>query len=497
MKRSGLLALFAILMLAMTLVWRQSASDHEQEQFQAGLWRLRHLDAVFNEDLLRVRFSLLESYDDFERYLHEMDGRTAALHGPPRFVGAENRGRMVRAAESLTTLLRERRRLFEQFKSRNAVLVNSRRYFPGAVNELSFRLGDAPADRELNRIILQVTGALLANSGSTDDLGAEAAPTVRSLPAWAAIHPSHPESGFVSSLSRHAQQLVVGKSELDGLTRQLLALPTAGAMEQLSVLYEQEVAAAIKRTQNYRVLLCLLGGVLVAVIAYGFQIQRGSNHRLEARVAERTRQLQAEIEERKRTALALKASEEFSNSLVQNLPVHVFRKDRSGRITFANQLFCDRVGRTREEVIGLTMAELIGGPEAEQQRRIDAGIMETGTPYESTDDHVRIRGEAVFLHVIKVPVFDAARQCVGVQGMFFDVTQRKRAEAELAQLHRQLLETSRQAGMAEVATGVLHNVGNVLNSVNVSATLVIDQMRESKAGNLTKLGRCCGNRTAI
>ena len=42
--------------------------------------------------------------------------------------------------------------------------------------------------------------------------------------------------------------------------------------------------------------------------------------------------------------------------------------------------------------------------------------------------------------------------------------------------------------MAEVATNVLHNVGNVLNSVNVSATLVIDRVRQSKAANLPKLG---------
>ncbi len=68
-----------------------------------------------------------------------------------------------------------------------------------------------------------------------------------------------------------------------------------------------------------------------------------------------------------------------------------------------------------------------------------------------------------------------------------DINERKQAEAELAVINRQLLETSRQAGMAEVATGVLHNVGNVLNSVNVSATLVSDQIRRSKAPNIAKL----------
>jgi C4-dicarboxylate-specific signal transduction histidine kinase len=67
-----------------------------------------------------------------------------------------------------------------------------------------------------------------------------------------------------------------------------------------------------------------------------------------------------------------------------------------------------------------------------------------------------------------------------------DITERKKAEQQLEELHRQLVDASRQAGMAEVATGVLHNVGNVLNSVNVSASLVYDRLRESKTVNLSK-----------
>jgi len=50
-----------------------------------------------------------------------------------------------------------------------------------------------------------------------------------------------------------------------------------------------------------------------------------------------------------------------------------------------------------------------------------------------------------------------------------------------------LIEASHQAGMAEVATDVLHNVGNVLNSINVSTTLISDKMRNSKVANLGKV----------
>jgi signal transduction histidine kinase len=60
------------------------------------------------------------------------------------------------------------------------------------------------------------------------------------------------------------------------------------------------------------------------------------------------------------------------------------------------------------------------------------------------------------------------------------------AAAELENVHKQLLDASRQAGMAEVATGVLHNVGNVLNSVNVSANVIRDKVGQSRTGNLAK-----------
>jgi len=67
-----------------------------------------------------------------------------------------------------------------------------------------------------------------------------------------------------------------------------------------------------------------------------------------------------------------------------------------------------------------------------------------------------------------------------------EVTERSRAEQELELVHQELLASARRAGMAEIATGVLHNVGNVLNSINVSATLASDRMRQSKISELTR-----------
>jgi signal transduction histidine kinase len=67
-----------------------------------------------------------------------------------------------------------------------------------------------------------------------------------------------------------------------------------------------------------------------------------------------------------------------------------------------------------------------------------------------------------------------------------DLRERKKTEEAMRELQANLVESSRKAGMSEIATGVLHNIGNVLNSVNVSANLLLDQLRTSRASSFTK-----------
>ncbi len=62
---------------------------------------------------------------------------------------------------------------------------------------------------------------------------------------------------------------------------------------------------------------------------------------------------------------------------------------------------------------------------------------------------------------------------------------KERAHAELGEAQKSLIELSRRSGMAEVATGVLHNVGNVLNSVNVGAGVISGKLRELRLQQLS------------
>lgn len=114
----------------------------------------------------------------------------------------------------------------------------------------------------------------------------------------------------------------------------------------------------------------------------------------------------------------------------------------------------------------------------------------------------RIKGSPGFAHlpVILVTARGGSEACVsGLESGADDyiakpfspleLKARVRAVLRMSQVQTELNAKSRQAGMAEIATTVLHNVGNVLNSVNVSAELVSSQMRTSKAQGLGKVAQ--------
>ena len=83
-------------------------------------------------------------------------------------------------------------------------------------------------------------------------------------------------------------------------------------------------------------------------------------------------------------------------------------------------------------------------------------------------------------------VRDANGKARYYEGFVEEITARKEAEAAYQQSQQRLIETSRQIGLAEITTGLLHNIGNALNSINISAGVVAGKVSSSKVGNLSK-----------
>jgi NO-binding membrane sensor protein with MHYT domain/nitrogen-specific signal transduction histidine kinase len=97
------------------------------------------------------------------------------------------------------------------------------------------------------------------------------------------------------------------------------------------------------------------------------------------------------------------------------------------------------------------------------------------------------KGAAVHLEAHARIFCDFEGKPLRILGVSWDVTSQVLQEERKRELQSQLRDASRDAGMAEVATGVLHSVGNVLNSLGISASLLQTQLRDSRVGNVQRM----------
>jgi PAS domain S-box-containing protein len=173
----------------------------------------------------------------------------------------------------------------------------------------------------------------------------------------------------------------------------------------------------------------------------------------ERKALEEARRQYAEARERharelEATNQALRESEALYHSLVETLPQNIYRKDREGRFSFANHRFGATLGRPLEQILGRTDYDLAPPHLAEKYRRDDRGVLEAGRLWEEIQEIQGEDGALRYIHVVKIPTFDSQGEINGIQGIFWDVTESKRAEQALAESerrYRQLAEASLDA----------------------------------------------------
>ena len=244
-----------------------------------------------------------------------------------------------------------------------------------------------------------------------------------------------------------------------------------------------ELPPAFYETVWFRALLGL-ATALALLGAYRWKVRhlaarqrrlQAANDLLEAKVTDRTAELARE--------------HALLRALLDSSPDQIYFKDRDSRFLKVSKALAVNLGApSPEAMVGKTDFDYFSKEHATPAFEDEQEVVRTGRPIiDKIEREVRKDGRVTWALTTKMPLRNPTGEIVGTFGISKDITAIKQAEAKLEEVYKQLLTTSREAGMAEVATSVLHNVGNVLNSVNVSTGLVMQKVRLSKAVGIAKV----------
>ena len=166
----------------------------------------------------------------------------------------------------------------------------------------------------------------------------------------------------------------------------------------------------------------------------------GSFNRLIETVKRNEEALKQEISERKQAQAALHESEERQRDLIETTSDWVWEVDRNAHYVYASAKVYDLLGYTPEEVIGKSPFDLMPPEEVARVAPEFGRLVAAGLPILRLENINRHKdGKTIVLETSGVPLFDGAGNLLGYRGMDRDITERKRAEAELTR-HREHLE---------------------------------------------------------
>jgi len=183
----------------------------------------------------------------------------------------------------------------------------------------------------------------------------------------------------------------------------------------------------------------------------------------------------------------LATSKVYVDNVLRSMADSLLVIDASMTIGSVNPSLLELLGYREDELIGQSPGLIFG--EEFAQGSIIENLLLQGSVSGIESSFLTHDGRLIPISVSGSMMQDEQGQFQGLVCVAQDITERKRMEEEKLQLHAQLLDTSRQLGMAEVASDVLHNVGNVLNSINVSIGVIGDLLKHSMVGDVGRISQ--------
>jgi two-component system, sensor histidine kinase and response regulator len=258
-KRSISIIAGAVSLLTFLFVQQRPPDSGQHDQVMQDFRSLERLDAEIDADLLSSRYDLLRSYDPFVEKIEEMRVAGADLQRVRNLMSRAGREQMVPLLARESDVLSQKAQLVERFKSDNAVLKNSVRYFPVLIAEASRSAdGSRLIQEHLANLLRDVLlYDLTPHSDLTGELNADI-----TLLRDEAGHPELYET--LGSVRAHAATIRDFKPKVESLTEQLSSLPTAGSLSAISSAYSADHNRSLKTNEIYRLFLYVASVILLA-----------------------------------------------------------------------------------------------------------------------------------------------------------------------------------------------------------------------------------------
>ena len=198
---------------------------------------------------------------------------------------------------------------------------------------------------------------------------------------------------------------------------------------------------------------------------------RSAHDQLEKRVQERTKELVAQIAERKQAEKWLAERTNFLNSLIENTPIGIVAIDQDHAVQMCNPAFEQIFRFSQEEILGKRLLEFLSTPEVQEEVESNRDKLWQGQTTHIVTRRRRRDGSLIDVEAFSVPLV-TDRRVTGAVLLYQDVTERKRAEEALLRAKDAAEAASR--AKSEFLANMSHEIRTPMNGIIGMTELALD-----------------------
>jgi PAS domain S-box-containing protein len=459
-----------LLLLTYFFVESRSPEPERRARMQEALQTLQLYEAQLTRDLLLARAGLLANYDSFSRIGRELAQTIEALRADSAAISGAAANGIESQVEALWAALKEKLTLVEYFKSDNALLQNSLRYF----SHTGQKIGKETAGQWTAGEAVALSHAILRFIHTPEPgAGREAEAALQRLSRAA------PRQGDVAQRISHGWLIIKMLPQVDTLLGQIIASPSADHADAVQESVLQYASRSEKRAQVFRALLYLTAVLLLGYLLYQFGRLRANASDLRRANAE----LQREMAERQQVVIALRASEERFRAITESANDAIISADSAGNVVSWNAKATAIFGYTESEILGSPFARLLPTrhERGNLQRFRDWLNIASSRPRGTTVELLGARKNgSEFPLEISLSTWSSGNGNY-MTGIIRDLTAQKELQETTRQQELQLIQANKMTALGTLVSGVAHEINNPNQAVLMNAKILGEAWKDASA----------------